>query len=306
MATGKVIQLHLLDGTPDGRIAGELRNWTGKAYKIPRPLLKDSSDKADLRKAGVYFLFGKSEADFEVDVVYIGKAEDVYGRLVQHQSKEFWTEAVVFVSSDANLNKAHVKFLEHNLYNSALRAKRCEVHNLNTPPYSALSDAEKDVMSEFANNLQVLIGAMGYKLFVPLVRSPELIVPATLLSNNLESYYKIESKGVVANAIISNEGFVVLRGSEVSAEITPSMKPHAQKLREKLFAERVIVESDSKLVFTENHLFNSSSQAASVILGGSVNGRDKWKNADNQTIEDVDYIDLPANTTAELHEDENL
>ncbi|MBN1578715.1 MAG: hypothetical protein JW913_19280 [Chitinispirillaceae bacterium] len=43
MSSGKSIQLFLIDGTPDGVIACELFNWTGKGYRIPRNNLKDVS-----------------------------------------------------------------------------------------------------------------------------------------------------------------------------------------------------------------------------------------------------------------------
>lgn len=55
MAHGKKITLFLMDGDPNGRWTCELSNWTGKAYKIPRTLLKDCATRADLKQAGVYF-----------------------------------------------------------------------------------------------------------------------------------------------------------------------------------------------------------------------------------------------------------
>jgi len=36
MSVGKSISLFLMDGTPDGVVACELFNWTGKGFKIPR------------------------------------------------------------------------------------------------------------------------------------------------------------------------------------------------------------------------------------------------------------------------------
>jgi hypothetical protein len=39
----KLISFFLIDGIPDGRVACELSNWTGKAYKIPRTLFKDAA-----------------------------------------------------------------------------------------------------------------------------------------------------------------------------------------------------------------------------------------------------------------------
>lgn len=49
--------------------------------------------------------------------VYIGEAENVFERLNQHLSnKEFWTECIVFISKDDNLNKARIKYLENRIY----------------------------------------------------------------------------------------------------------------------------------------------------------------------------------------------
>lgn len=39
----------------------------------------------------------------------LGLVTEIYPRLQQHQDKEFWNEALVFVSKDENLNKAHIK-----------------------------------------------------------------------------------------------------------------------------------------------------------------------------------------------------
>ena len=65
-----------MDNTPDGRVACELSNWTRKAYKIPRNLFKVSADRQDLHKAGVYFLFGRDQIDPEINIAYIGEAEE--------------------------------------------------------------------------------------------------------------------------------------------------------------------------------------------------------------------------------------
>ena len=95
---GKTIKLFLMDSDPDGRIACELSNWTGKAYRIPRGKVKDCSDREDLRSTTVYLLFGKPETLTDKAKVYIGEAENAYSRLVDHVSKkEFWNEAVVFI-----------------------------------------------------------------------------------------------------------------------------------------------------------------------------------------------------------------
>ena len=163
MSSGKSISLFLIDGTPDGVIACELFNWTGKGYRIPRSKLKDVSNRQDLRKAGIYFLIGRDEND--KDASYIGEAEEVIKRLLQHQDKDFWSEALVFISKDENLNKAHIKFLEFTLHEQASESGRYIISNSNIPAKPAISEAEHAVMTEFAANLKLLVGTMGFKLF---------------------------------------------------------------------------------------------------------------------------------------------
>jgi hypothetical protein len=69
-------------------------------------------DSVELKSTAVYFLFGESEPYTAKAKAYIGEAENVYARLVQHVlEKEFWNEAVVFISKDENLNKAYIKYL---------------------------------------------------------------------------------------------------------------------------------------------------------------------------------------------------
>jgi len=45
------------------------------------------------------------------------------------------------------------------------------------------------------------------------------------------------------------------------------------------------VEKGSVLVFDKDYLFSSSSSAAAVIVGYSINGRRSWKNSDGKSID---------------------
>jgi hypothetical protein len=207
-------------------------NWTRKAYKIPRNLFKDSTDRPDLHKAGVYFLFGRDQIDLEINIAYIGEAEEVYKRVAQHQDKDFWVEAVIFVSKDEHLNKAHVKFLEYAIYDAALTAKRHRLANGNTSNCPAISEAEQAVMTEFLENLTILIGAMGYKLFEPLTKPHP---------KSADLYYIRAARGAQAKAVVTTEGIVVTEGSEIAMSCVPSTAPSTIALRQKLLEQAVIV-----------------------------------------------------------------
>ena len=82
MVYGKKIELFLVNGTADSLVLAELRNWSGKAIKIPRTEVAGCGRK-DFTRPGVYFLFCKAENE-DKDAVYIGEAENIKARLVQH------------------------------------------------------------------------------------------------------------------------------------------------------------------------------------------------------------------------------
>lgn len=262
MSLGKSISLFLIDGTPDGVIACELSNWTGKGYKIPRNNLKNVSNRSDLKKPGVYFLIGQNEDDKET--VYIGESEDVIKRLYQHQEKDFWTEVLVFISKDENLNKAHIKYLEFSLHNEAVEANRYKVFNSNVPTEPTISEAEIAVMSEFSTNLKLLVGALGFRIFEKLTKSS---------TSKQDIYFIDAARGAAAAGIMTTEGFVVFRGSKIASTEVPSMPESFKKKRDQIINEKIVIDFE----FTQDYLFSSPSTAAAVVMGRSANGLKEWK-----------------------------
>jgi len=269
MSLGKSISLFLIDGIPDGVIACELSNWAGKGYKIPRNSLKDVSNRSDLKKPGVYFLIGHNEDDKET--VYIGESEDVFKRLYQHQEKDFWTEALVFISKDENLNKAHIKYLEFSLHDEAVEANRYKVFNSNVPTKPAISEAEIAVMSEFSTNLKLLVGALGFRIFEKLTKS---------LTSKQDKYLIDAARGAVATGIMTTEGFVVFKGSKIASTEVPSMPESFKKKRAQIISENVVIDFE----FTQDYLFSSPSTAAAVVMGRSANGLKEWKLKDGSNL----------------------
>lgn len=269
MSLGKSISLFLIDGIPDGVIACELSNWTGKGYKIPRNSLKDVSNRSDLKKPGVYFLIGHNEDDKET--VYIGESEDVFKRLYQHQEKDFWTEALVFISKDENLNKAHIKYLEFSLQDEAVEANRYKIFNSNVPTKPAISEAEIAVMSEFSTNLKLLVGALGFRIFENLTKP---------LTSKQDKYLIDAARGAVATGIMTTEGFVVFKGSKIASTEVPSMPESFKKKRAQIISENVVIDFE----FTQDYLFSSPSTAAAVVMGRSANGLKEWKLKDGSNL----------------------
>lgn len=277
MNYGKSIRLFLIEGIADGRWMCELSNWTGKAYKIPRNCVKESSDREELKNTGIYFLFGKSD---ETDTyrVYIGEAENIYERLLTHlKEKDFWHECVVFISKDNNLNKAHVKYLENRMYTIAKEAGRYQLENSNIPTQSSLSETDRAEMEEFINNAKLLLSAVGHKVL------EATAIPSK--TNNDPEIFVFEGKDYKATGTTTADGFVVFKNSILSKNANSSLTKSLLDKRNKLISENII---DSAFTFTKDYIFSSPSTAASIISGNSTNGKTAWRNSQGMTLKDYE------------------
>ncbi len=276
---GKAIELFLVNGTADSLITAELSNWNGKAIKIPRIEVTIVRRK-ELLEPGVYFLFCKEEDGS--DSVYIGEAENVQERLIQHlrdyqseKEKYYWTTAVIFVGRD--LNKAHIRYLENRFVEIAKESKRYKVLTKNTYKNTVLKESQVAVMEEFVDNVRILINALGYKVFESMVQHGA--------SEISEDVLYINSGSVNAKGIVTTEGFVVLAGSDVNENTSAkSLTSGAVQLRERLFKEGKV----ENLKTTEDILFSSSSAAADFILGYSVSGPRIWKSREGISLKDIE------------------
>ena len=281
MAYGKSIELFLVNGTADSLIIAELSNWNGKAIKIPR-IEVSSCNRDNITQAGVYFLFCKE--DDGSDSVYIGEAENVKDRLVQHlrdyqseKEKYYWSTAVVFIGRD--LNKALIRYLENRFVEIARASKRYLVLTKNTYRNTVMKESQIAVMEEFVDNVKILINALGYKVLEPFAQVDSS--PATV---DDELLY-ITSGLVNATGKVTAEGFVVFAGATLNEKMSvKSLSVGMQKQRQKLFDSSKV----NNLVTTEDILFSSSSAAADFILGYSVSGPKTWKTKDGRTLKELE------------------
>ncbi len=280
MPYGKSIELFLVNGTADSLITAELSNWNGKAIKIPR-IEVTSCKREDITQAGVYFLFCKE--DDGSDSVYIGEAENVKERLIQHlrdyqaeKEKYYWSTAVIFVGRD--LNKALIRYLENRFVEIARNSKRYIVLTKNTYRNTVMKESQIAVMEEFIDNVKILINALGYKLLEPFSHVESS-------ASETDDAMLLASGSAKATGKVTTEGFVVFEDAVMNEKTsTKSLSAGMQKLRQTL------IDSDKVQNWktTEDILFSSSSAAADFILGYSVSGPQMWKTKDGRTLKDIE------------------
>lgn len=287
MAYGKTIELFLVNGSADSLITAELSNWNGKAIKIPR-IEVASCNRDDITQAGVYFLFCKEEDGS--DSVYIGEAENVKERLVQHlrdyqaeKEKYYWTTAVIFIGRD--LNKALIRYLENRFVEIARACKRYTVLTKNTYKNTVMKESQIAVMEEFVDNVKTLISALGYKVLEPLNKPVAFVNDGggkqDLEDLNLHLERTIKGLGKVeADGIRTSEGFVVLQGSHIAMEDDDTIPTVLKEQRRKVS----VVDG----VLQEDVLFSSPSYAAMFVIGKSANGLTSWKDEDGHSLKEIE------------------
>ena len=284
-----------MDGEVTGRIKCTLSNWTGLAYKVPRPYLEKCKDRQDLKQSGVYFLFGKN--DDGDDEVYIGQAgirnngEGVLFRVSEHLKDEiYFSDAVMLTTQNNSFGPTEISYLENKFTNMAIDVDRYKVRNGNDPNPGNVTEEKESELEDFVEYSKMVLGVLGYKIFVPIVKK-ELKIENKI--DNDEILYlstRTKKSGKIINAKCkrTSEGFVVLKDSMIEMIDSKSLPNSIKELRDKCKANNEII--DGKL--TKNYLFNSPSYAAMFVLGMSRNGKTEWKMEDGTTLKELEEKEL--------------
>jgi len=274
------IKLFLPGGDAKGLRTAEIMNWTGFAIAAPRTELDQLLQRDELDKAGIYILTGTDPLSGSPRA-YIGEAEVIRDRLKQHKSKEFWISAIVFVSKDENLTKAHVRYLENRLLTEATQAGRFTLEQ-NQAGGSKLPESDRADMEAFLSRIQQLLPVLGSDLLIPIAQASAKPPRGGVLFCRI--------KGAEGRGQRTADGFVVFRDSTAVLEERPSAEsyPYVVAQRKQLIADGTLVQKNGLLVFTKDVEFSSPSAAAVVIHGGSANGLTAWKTADGTSLKQLD------------------
>ena len=250
--------------------------WTGKAIVAPRARLADPLARPEITRTGVYILAGPDPNDPLRSKVYIGEADSVKTRPVQHNADEsriLYPRAVV-VSKDENLTKGHARFLESRLIALTRAARRATLANGTAPDFTLLPEADTADMEFFVEQISLILPILGFDFAQP---QPTLTAPGTPDSTP-SPIFEMRAVGVTARAIETEGGFLVLKGSTARANGTQSWETY-KELRDRLVEEGRLVPSNDPnvLTFAEDVAFASPSAAAAVVYAGNINGRAAWK-----------------------------
>ena len=287
---GKTINLFLMDGESTKRIKCTLQNWTGIVYKIPRSMLDDckngnSDIVKHLRQTGIYFLLGENIETGE-KMIYIGQAvlrkngEGLLCRIQEHKrnNKEKywndWNEAIVLTTQNNSFGPTEISYLENQFTLLAQKLHRYIVKNGNEPNQGNITEEKESELAEYIDYAKMIIGVLGHVVFEPIIKEPS----AQIASSSIVFTYKGKLK---AQGVITDEGFVLLKGSEISPAVSKSAHSFAIKAR-KNYKSKI----DENNCVTEDILFSSPSAAAGFVGGCSLSGNVMWVTPEGKTPKD--------------------
>lgn len=278
VTSGKSVRLFLVDGTPGGLVTAEIMNWTGHLLAGPRSDLLSLIRREEARRTGVYLLLGDAPDSVGGIQVYVGEGDDISVRLTSHaREKDFWERAVLLTSKDANLTKAHARYLESRFLQIARDAQRSEIVNGTAPPLIALPEADVSDMEYFIAQALIALPVLGVNVLrVTTVTAGDLVSASQARVTESAPQFTMEQprEGLTAHATEVDGEFTVLSGSHARRNQVGGGS--YKELRERLEKDGTIDTTTDPAIFTKNQVFASPSAAAAVVAGRSANGRTSW------------------------------
>lgn len=305
------ISVFLTEGTPQGVLTAEIKNWTGKVVLGPRTKIANLVQRSELNSTGVYFLTGSDLNSHSRSHVYVGESDIVKKRLEQHnrdEKKDFWDRVCVVTSKDSNLTKAHARFLESRFVEIAKDSGMAEVLNENTPPQGTLPEADSSDMEYFIQQTRLVLPVLGLDFL-----REKLVLPASQETDEAEAIstdkgltqggsvspmfiLRSHIRGIEARARVIDGVFVVQAGSGVNP-VWVGVEHNYKRLHQQLLAakEIEIKNNGNNAVFKNNVEFRTPSAASAVIYGRADNGRVSWKMAGNESKTYADWQEEQVN-----------
>lgn len=285
---GKKLTVYMIDGTAYGPRISEIGNWVGKAIYSPRASINKIITRSEFDNPGVYFLKGDPTDEAFGEKIYIGEAENIQSRIKQHLSdpnKDF-KELIFFVSKDELLTKTQIKYLESRLIQLAIEAKTAQIDNSNTPNLPTLHEADISDMEYFLEQIKLILPIMGFNFLISTTLNTKKLSENESTIEISETYF-IKTKSFNAKMIETDQGYIVIKGSEAKKSLSNSCTETYKNMRRKLIETKILMEKEDKYIFVEDTIFNSPSAASNMILGRNSNGFTEWVNKEGLTFKEI-------------------
>lgn len=283
------LNLFLAQRSWNGLVVCHAPSHNAVVLSAPREQLAALLDRHETEHSAVYLLTGpNTNGTFGLEG-YVGESDRLRTRLRTHDRKKaFWNRAYVATAKDGWLSKSQIRFLEAALLERALQAPLLtKVCNDRVELQYRLPDEERANLNDYLGMLALIMPAIG----CPLYSFSELKHPSNSYATPKPAEtakFALKVKTACATGYESEGSFWVRAGSTARKEELSSLRNGYRDTRRDLQHRGLLIPTPdgSALLLTQDVPFNSPSDAAQVLTGTSVNGRQVWKvQGSNKTYE---------------------
>jgi hypothetical protein len=242
-----------------------------------------------LARSCVYLLI-KSSAEDDLPEIYVGESDDFSQRYTSGKFPIEFDTFLIFTNKDDALTRAHVKWLELELWTILQgNSGKAIVANSNKPTGSNLPRADIATMRTYLNNMIYVLEALGYDLFSIQERTsataPASEPQAAPDELSLDLYATTLPSRTDARAYLryKDAAYILLAGSKINPIAMDSIPSNVRKLREALLKEGVLVQRDNYLELLRDIPFSKPSPASALVKGRSSTGYRDWLRKDDDS-----------------------
>lgn len=303
---GRVVKIFITGQDPRSLRTVELDNWTGVAITGQPEFFKKALEAEVLARSCVYLLI-KNSAEDDLPEIYVGESDDFSQRYTSGKFPIEFDTFLIFTSKDDNLTRAHVKWLEAELW-TILKGNsgKVVVANANRPTGSNLPRADIATMKTYLANMIYVLEALGYDLFS--VRERTSAAPTKKLEDSstetpglsLELYAALPKRPDQRAQLRYEDGaYILMAGSLLNGKVTDSLPANVRRLRDQLLQDGGLVDRGDYLELTRDIPFSKPSPASALVKGRSSTGYQDWlRTTDNVPLGALLGIAAAAGTDA--------
>lgn len=281
--TGRVVKIFITGDDPRSLRHVELDNWTGLAVTGQPEYFKKALETEELRRSCVYLLIQIGGED-DLPRVYVGESDDFTKRYPGEKFPIEFDTFMIFTSKDDNLTRAHVKWLELQLWQMLIEnVGKVAVANANRPSGSNLPKPDRATMSTYLGNMIYVLEALGFDLFTREERTTiaklsdqeDIAVPSPSAATSFQTALPKRPE-LLAHLQQTGSGYVLKAGSKLNSKATESLPSNVSRLRQQLLGEGAIVDRGGYLELTKDIAFSKPSPASALVKGRSSTGHADW------------------------------
>ncbi len=144
-------------------------------------------------------------------------------------------------------------------------------------------------MEYFLEQIKLMLPVMGFRFLISSTikyqadedKAKEL---------KIKEIFEIRTKSFRAKMYESDQGYIVIKGSEAKRSLSKSTTKTYRNLRRKLLETSILIDRGDNLEFAEDAIFSSPSAASNMVLGRNSNGFTEWVNVKGKTYKEIQEI----------------